>query len=450
MTAPREKGQFRILDPCISIFQSEPKALGTICVLGAPRGGTSMIAGLLRKLGLPMGESLDEANNEDLEFTKHGGLRAIFFKPERAAEKEKYLTEMRAVIQRRNRSYSWWGWKDPISSYYVADLISVLRNPRFIFITRDPIAIAEREWSAEGTHHPPVLLDYMKFLFKAYGSTVEFLIAQRQPTLLASYERSLRFPRKTAQAVADFVGVRAEPDFLAWAEAYIAPDRPSGSIESSWIAPTGQTLFEATAAFKTLMSTAGGASPALPVGLAEKNGASTQLVSDYSEAAAALNNGLFPRSRELCESILRRYASEHPSLHNGAAGVLAEQIIGTSTQGEAGNYPDPVGGALYMLGMCNLQTQRPQEALLHFFVAGRAMRSRLAAGNDCMLAQSLYWVTRLHEAMAAKALCRADIIVEIADEFEAALTWDDQRKAAFGGANLLETAYRRMAKEILP
>jgi hypothetical protein len=40
----------------------------TLVVLGSPRGGTSMLAGLLRELGVHMGDRIDRHNHEDQAF----------------------------------------------------------------------------------------------------------------------------------------------------------------------------------------------------------------------------------------------------------------------------------------------------------------------------------------------------------------------------------------------
>ena len=49
----------------------------TICVLGTPRSGTSMIAGLLRIMGVDMGNHVWSGNNEDLEFLIHNGRSTL-------------------------------------------------------------------------------------------------------------------------------------------------------------------------------------------------------------------------------------------------------------------------------------------------------------------------------------------------------------------------------------
>ncbi len=98
-------------------------------MLGVPRGGTSMIAGLLRLIGIPMGERIDVASNEDLDF------------PEARASGPA-LSEL---IRRRNEQFEVWGWKDPLSYTYFEQVLTYLRNPHIIAIFRDPVAVALRE-----------------------------------------------------------------------------------------------------------------------------------------------------------------------------------------------------------------------------------------------------------------------------------------------------------------
>src|SRR5215469_5858876 len=101
---------------------SDPKK--TVVVLGAPRGGTSMVAAALRKLGVAMGENLGH-QHEDRSF------RA-----------EVPLEEMIATVKKRNETHDLWGWKLPNNIYYLEQLFPHLRNPHFVAIFRNPYSIS--------------------------------------------------------------------------------------------------------------------------------------------------------------------------------------------------------------------------------------------------------------------------------------------------------------------
>jgi hypothetical protein len=127
----------KIINNVAAINENGGPANGaTHIVLGCPRGGTSMIAGLLRLAGVYMGEKINENNNEDLEFIAHKGIRAIFTHPERAEEKTRLLDAYRTLIAKRNRERVLWGWKDPIAIYYLKEVFDGLRNPHFFVLTR--------------------------------------------------------------------------------------------------------------------------------------------------------------------------------------------------------------------------------------------------------------------------------------------------------------------------
>ena len=103
----------------------------TIVVLGCYRGGTSMIAGVLRCLGVFMGHSFGEesggSNHEDLEFQQANPAK------------------LRKIIAKRDEEFDVWGWKDPGTIFHIEDVADDLRNPIFISVFRDPYAIALSE-----------------------------------------------------------------------------------------------------------------------------------------------------------------------------------------------------------------------------------------------------------------------------------------------------------------
>ena len=447
----RETQKPEVAPSCSTVFSPRPKSEGTICILGAPRGGTSMIAGLVRKLGFSMGEKLDKATNEDLEFITHRGMRSLFFKAERESDKVEYIRYVSQLIQDRNVKHPWWGWKDPISIYYIREIVPLLRNPHFIFVGRDPVAISQREFIEEGQTRPRILLDYMKFLFNAYSETVEFLSAQAKPTLLVSYERALRYPRQAASAVAEFLNVKPSNQFLTWVDAYISPDRFTGSIIE--LTPSAGALLGTTAAGKVLVGESVRFKAELAQGAVSANKYPADVpteVSLYSEAARALNAGELETAQRLCLELMAVYAPQYKTLAEGPFSILIEQHIGAGieTGGEL-IYPDAICGTLYMLGMYHLLKTNAREGLLYFIIAARAMKYNIQNEKEtAVLSRSLYWTSLLHAGIAAKALRRGDIIQDMVAEFDNALRWPLQRKERFGGEALLVKARERLRKEV--
>ena len=74
-----------------------------VIVLGPGRSGTSMMSAILGQLGYNMGRRLDPANHED-------------------------------------REHEHWGWKDPMSAFYLKEVLPEIGNPLIIALFRDVAA----------------------------------------------------------------------------------------------------------------------------------------------------------------------------------------------------------------------------------------------------------------------------------------------------------------------
>lgn len=190
---------------------SAPATRRTFVVLGAPRGGTSLIAGALRLAGVFMGEEIDQANNEDLAFTCHkGDLAALADGPQRAG----YLDAARRTIAARNASHAVWGWKDPLSALYVEELLPALVNPRFILVTRDITAAAMRERiegrrSLKKAEEPEFYLRKTRQSLTLYAASLALIERTSAPVLFVSYEKASRNAEDFAGQLLDFALGRA-------------------------------------------------------------------------------------------------------------------------------------------------------------------------------------------------------------------------------------------------
>lgn len=192
----------------------------TYCVLGVPRGGTTMVAGMLQKLGIFMGQQMTP-DREDSEFITHRGNFGIFTVRNDPAQAS-YLKRIAAVIATRNQRQSVWGWKDPIAVFYLPAIVPLLRNPHYVFITRDLGAVAQREVAEAGTPDGEHLLAQMRRISVSNSMIVEFITTTRAPTLMISYERALSRPEAVAEAMLAFTG-RQDPGFVEWSRDFIRP-----------------------------------------------------------------------------------------------------------------------------------------------------------------------------------------------------------------------------------
>jgi hypothetical protein len=116
----------------------------TYVVIGNPRGGTSMIAGLLAMAGVTMGAESGNKFFEDVGFLDAREPINVILEEENPARRQ-MLGRLVELVEKRNDRFKIWGWKDPLAMYYADLLVPILRNPIFVFIWRDPLAIALRE-----------------------------------------------------------------------------------------------------------------------------------------------------------------------------------------------------------------------------------------------------------------------------------------------------------------
>jgi hypothetical protein len=98
----------------------------SLVVCGSSRGGTSIIAYVLLRLGYYLGDRLGGFNHEDEEIVA-------------AIERPR---QMAAIIESRNRRLKRWGFKAPDAIHRIDWLAKSLRNPVFLVVFRNPVAIA--------------------------------------------------------------------------------------------------------------------------------------------------------------------------------------------------------------------------------------------------------------------------------------------------------------------
>jgi len=104
----------------------------TYVVLGAPRGGTSLIAGALHAAGIYMGQ-FATGQYEDIDFK---------IAPADVKRGLDVTRRLSPIIERRNQQHRYWGWKLPNTIYYIEQVQHLLINPVFLFVYRDQESIA--------------------------------------------------------------------------------------------------------------------------------------------------------------------------------------------------------------------------------------------------------------------------------------------------------------------
>jgi len=128
-----------------------------VIILGMHRSGTSLVSGLLAKLGVSVGKDFDGptpsnpvSHFEDIEFRKlndkilkySGGY---WDQPPKELEilknKKKFSKAIERLVIKKSRRRIW-GWKDPRTVITIENYMQFLKNPYFIIVFRNPLSIA--------------------------------------------------------------------------------------------------------------------------------------------------------------------------------------------------------------------------------------------------------------------------------------------------------------------
>lgn len=151
-----------------------------------------MVANVVRCLGVHVGSEFFEENEygtyEDLELVK-------------AHSHEEIL----AAVDRKNQNFSVWGWKYPDMLYVLDSIHQNLINPHFIFIYRDPCAIAlcdQRKYSMPIDRGLILASSHLALQVRTYAR-----LKDSYPTMSVSYEKAMTDKRIFVTRLASFLGM---------------------------------------------------------------------------------------------------------------------------------------------------------------------------------------------------------------------------------------------------
>ena len=166
----------------------------TIAVFGAARGGTTAVAGLVRKLGVNMGRNLP-VNLEDPDFNLHA------LKKRGVSAQGDVIRTIGEAIKSRDRADEVWGWKFPDAASYLREVHSLIRNPVYVVVFRDLAAV-----SARAIRRGEDAVEAMTRYSRAYKRNLDVIRDNSCPTACLSYESIMSNPVKSANFLADFLG----------------------------------------------------------------------------------------------------------------------------------------------------------------------------------------------------------------------------------------------------
>lgn len=193
----------RKMNTTLALFdnpRSREEAEKTFPIFGLPRGGTTAVTGVVRRLGIFMGDDLP-VNLEDPLFSK---LSKVSSK----------------TVEARNAAHAVWGWKFPNATQYLDNIFSDLRNPRFIMVTRDLAANAIAISSRHGNYNR---LKSLEIVMLNTQRNFAMMTRMRKPVLMVSYEKLLMKTDQTVREIADFLCVAPDEATIEAAVDFVQP-----------------------------------------------------------------------------------------------------------------------------------------------------------------------------------------------------------------------------------
>ncbi|MCL7939245.1 hypothetical protein M8009_02860 [Halomonas sp. ATCH28] len=187
-----------------------------IVVVGTARGGTSMVAGALSKLGVFMGETATPPVYEDLK------LSAFF-------ENKDYDSALETV-RRYNASYKTWGWKRPSNISYLQAVHKTLDSPFYVFVFKDIFSIAHRN----NISMKQDIIKGMKNAVSQYEECLRFIEKNNPNSMFVSYEKVINNTENFVHELKKFSGLSPSEQQISDAIAFIRPS-PEDYLDKSRI-----------------------------------------------------------------------------------------------------------------------------------------------------------------------------------------------------------------------
>ena len=191
--------------------QASPDEPITIIVSGVGRSGTSMTASVISALGVPMGQTGNQAVFEDKDFI----AALLYFN----------YDLMLTLIRQRDAAEPRWGFKFPsLQNHLLPPQIERFRNPHLIVVMRDLVAVASRSSMSdlEQSGDVEALLNVSKQTY----DMAHFVEKVRCPVLLLSYEKFIAFPEMAIGAIAKFCGITMDENKRGRAMLAVEPNNP--------------------------------------------------------------------------------------------------------------------------------------------------------------------------------------------------------------------------------
>lgn len=190
----------------VIINGNSTKNRNRIVIVGTARGGTSLVAGAMYKLGIFMGDRCHHPIYEDVRLSE--------------CFETKNFTQAQAVAEEYSTKHPVWGWKRPSSIDYLDMVNKTLHSPAYIFIYKDIFSIAHRNAISMLAQIVP----NMRRSVKEYQATINFLDKTKPTALLVSYDKALAWPEHFINLIIEFSNIHPTEEQKQAAIAFIVPD----------------------------------------------------------------------------------------------------------------------------------------------------------------------------------------------------------------------------------
>jgi hypothetical protein len=188
------------------VLNRELGIVRTVAVFGPGRGGTSVIAGCLRALGVSMGIAPHAYKHEWSPLV-------------RKANSKIDLTQTLQNIQQMNASHPCWGWKFPSDVFHIEKVTPFLRNPGFIVVTRDLTEIALSSLARQDV--PFEISLYEAAMVSQY--IVNRVRFWPWPILLVPFAEALREPAMLVEVMCEFLQISPAEGERKQAASFVQP-----------------------------------------------------------------------------------------------------------------------------------------------------------------------------------------------------------------------------------
>ncbi|MBY6206126.1 MULTISPECIES: hypothetical protein [Halomonas] len=194
-----------------------------IIVIGTARGGTSMVAGVLARLGVYMGDRASHPVYEDVR------LSSAFERNERA--------KARHIINEYDAKHGHWGWKRPSIIDRLSDVDTLIPNARYIFIYKDILSIAQRN----SISMLEQVTTGMERALTQYQNTLDFINRGTAHAMLVSYDKATAYPDVFLSMLEEFCSIHPSREQHDSARSFIDPE-PEDYIEATRITKSQGSL----------------------------------------------------------------------------------------------------------------------------------------------------------------------------------------------------------------